>query len=227
VCGLTDLKPSRFGIASDPIVTFAKNYGKQTQNFNGFDASTNVRLAQSILLQGGVSFGKTALDICEVVDALPEMLSSAGTVTPRGQCHAETPFLAQFKMLGSYTVPKIAVRLSGSFQSIPGPPLAANLVVPNATVRQSLGRDLSGGAQNITVNIVDPGTMYGDRLNQLDLRVSKLLNWGRRRTSVNVDVYNALNSNAVQTESNVYSTWRRPQSILVPRFAKISAQLDF
>ena len=227
VCGLTDLKPSRFGIASDPIVTFAKNYGKQTQNFNGFDASTNVRLPQSVLLQGGVSFGKTALDICEVVDALPEMLSSAGTVTPRGQCHAETPFLAQFKMLGSYTVPKIAVRLSGSFQSIPGPPLAANLVVPNATVRQSLGRDLSGGAQNITVNIVDPGTMYGDRLNQLDLRFSKLLNWGRRRTSVNVDVYNALNSNAVQTESNVYSTWRRPQSILVPRFAKISAQLDF
>jgi hypothetical protein len=155
------------------------------------------------------------------------MLSSAGVVTPRGQCHAETPFLAQFKMLGSYTVPRVAVRLSGSFQSIPGPPLAANLVVPNATVRQSLGRDLAGGAQNITVNIVDPGTMYGDRLNQLDLRVSKLLNWGRRRTSVNVDIYNALNSNAVQTESNVYATWRRPQSILVPRFAKISAQFDF
>jgi len=69
--------------------------------------------------------------------------------------------------------------------------------------------------------------MYGDRLNQLDLRVSKLLNWGRRRTSVNVDIYNALNSNAVQTESSVYATWRRPQSILVPRFAKISAQFDF
>ena len=154
-------------------------------------------------------------------------LSSAGTVIPRGQCHAETPFLAQFKMLGSYTVPAIAVRVSGSFQSIPGPPLAANLVVPNATVRQSLGRDLAGGAQNITVNIIDPGTLFGDRLNQLDLRISKLLNWGRRRTSLNVDVYNALNSNAVQTESNVYSTWRRPQTILVPRFAKISAQFDF
>ena len=109
MCGLTDLKPTRFGIASDPIVTFAKNYGKQTQNFNGFDASTNVRLPQSILLQGGISFGKTALDICEVVDKLPEMLSSAGTVTPRGQCHAETPFLAQFKMLGSYTVPKLSL----------------------------------------------------------------------------------------------------------------------
>jgi hypothetical protein len=130
-------------------------------------------------------------------------------------------------MLGSYTVPRVDVRVSGSFQSIPGPRLEANLVVPNATVRQSLGRDLSGGAQNITVNIIEPGTMYGERLNQLDMRVAKLLGFGRRRTSVNLDVYNVLNSNAVQVESNVYTTWRRPQSILVPRFAKISVQLDF
>ena len=227
VCGLMDLKPTRFGVASDPKVTFAKNYGRQTQNFNGFDASANVRLPQSVLFQGGVSFGKTALDVCEVVDKLPEMLVGAGTAIPRGQCHAETPFLMQVKMLGSYTVPKIAVRLSGSFQSIPGPPLAANFVVPNATVRQSLGRDLSGGAQNITVNVVDPGSMYGDRLNQLDVRLSKLLRWGARRTSINLDIYNLMNSNAVQTESNVYSTWRRPQSILVPRFAKFGVQFDF
>jgi hypothetical protein len=59
------------------------------------------------------------------------------------------------------------------------------------------------------------------------LRFSKLLNWGRRRTSLNLDLYNALNSNAVQTESNVYSTWRRPQSILVARFAKFGVQFDF
>jgi hypothetical protein len=100
-------------------------------------------------------------------------------------------------------------------------------VVPNATVAQSLGRSLSGGAQNITVNIIQPGTMYGDRLNQFDLRLSKLLGAARRRVAINVDVYNVLNSNAVQVESAVYSTWRRPQSILVPRFAKISAQWDF
>ena len=227
LCGLTDLKPARFGIGSDPIVTFAKNYGSQTQTFNGFDASTNVRLPQGILVQGGMSFGKTTLDVCEVVDKLPEMLSSAGTVIPRGQCHTETPFLSQVKMLASYTIPRIGVRTSGSFQSIAGPPLAANLVVPNATVAQSLGRSLSGGAQNITVNIIQPGTMYGDRLNQLDLRLSKLLGAARRRVAVNLDVYNVLNSNAVQVESSVYSTWRRPQSILVPRFAKIGAQWDF
>jgi hypothetical protein len=228
VCGLYDLKPAKFGVPSDEFVTFAKDYGKQVQNYKGVDLSTNARLPRGIIVQGGVSLGKTTLDVCEVVDALPEMLVEAGTIIPRQHCRTDTPFLTQFKMLGSYTVPRIDVRLSASFQSIPGPPIQANLVVPNATVRQSLGRDLAGGAQNITVNIIDPGTMYGDRLNQLDMRVSKLLRTGgRRRMSLNVDVYNVLNSNAVQTESNVYSTWRRPQSILVARFAKVSAQFDF
>ena len=221
VCGLYDLKPAKFGVPSDEFVTFAKDYGKQVQNFKGVDLSTNARLPRGIIVQGGVSLGKTTLDVCEVVDRLPEMLVDAGTIIPRQHCHAETPFLTQFKMLGSYTVPTIDVRLSASFQSIPGPPLAANLVVPNATVRQSLGRDLAGGAQNITVNIVDPGTLFGDRLNQLDMRVSKLLRvGGRRRTSINVDVYNVLNSNAVQTESNVTrrgdapsrSSWRASRS---------------
>jgi hypothetical protein len=227
VCGLTDLKPTRFGIASDPIVTFSENYGKQTQNFNGFDASTNVRLPQSVLLQGGVSFGKTALDICEVVDQLPEMLSSAGVVTPRGQCHAETPFLAQFKMLGSYTVPKIAVRLSGSFQSIPGPPLAANLGRSErhrAAVARTRSRRRRAKHHGQHRRPRDDVRRPAQPARSSFLQAAEL---GRRRTSVNVDVYNALNSNAVQTESNVYSTWRRPQSILVPRFAKISAQLDF
>ena len=227
VCGLYDIKPASFGLGGAEMVTFAKRYGKQVQDFNGFDFVANARLPQTVLVQGGVSLGKTTLDTCEVVDALPEMLVDGSTIIPRSHCRAETPFLTQFKMLGSYTVPRVDVRVSASFQSIPGPPLQANLVVPNAIVRQTLGRDLAGGAQNITVNIVQPATLYGDRLNQFDLRVSKLLRFGRTRTALNLDVYNLLNSNAVQQESNVYATWRRPQSILVARFAKVSFQFDF
>jgi hypothetical protein len=146
---------------------------------------------------------------------------------PRDHCHVDTAFLTQVKLLGSYTIPGIDVRLSGSFQSIPGPPIAANLVVPSAVVARSLGRPLSGGAANVTVYIVDPGTMYGDRLNQLDLRFSKILRFGATRTTVNLDVNNVMNVNPVTAESPVYTIWRRPQSILLPRFAKISMQFDF
>ena len=38
--------------------------------------------------------------------------------------------------------------------------------------------------------------MYGDRINELDLRVAKVFRRGGLRTLVAVDLYNALNSSA-------------------------------
>ena len=228
VCGLYDLKPNRFGLAADNFVTRSDNYGKQIQHFNGVDFSLNARLPQGIMLQGGLSTGRTSTDNCEVVDKVPEMLMlAAPAMIPSDHCHVDTAFLTQVKLLGSYTIPGIDVRLAGSFQSIPGPPVSANLVVPSAVAAQSLGRPLAGGAANVTVSIVEPGTMYGDRLNQLDLRFSKIFRLAETRTTVNFDVNNVLNANPVTAESPVYTIWRRPQSILLPRFAKISMQFDF
>ncbi len=76
------------------------------------------------------------------------------------------------------------MQLSAAIQSKPGPMLAAKYAVPNAAVVPSLGRDLSGNMANVTVNLVAPGTMYGDRINQFDLRVAKLLKIGGSRTHV-------------------------------------------
>ena len=44
---------------------------------------------------------------------------------------------------------------------------------------------------------------------------------------MNVDVYNALNSSAVLTESSADAIWRTPQVILVGRFVKLTRQFDF
>ena len=54
-----------------------------------------------------------------------------------------------------------------------------------------------------------------------------ILRFGRTTTSVNFDVYNVFNANTVLTLNNAFSTWQRPTSILLARFAKISAQIDF
>ena len=79
----------------------------------------------------------------------------------------------------------------------------------------------------MSVNLVEPGTMYGDRLNQLDLRFGKILRFGRTRMTASVDLYNALNGDAVLTHNNAFATWLRPQSILLARFVKVGVQLDF
>jgi Carboxypeptidase regulatory-like domain len=125
------------------------------------------------------------------------------------------------------TIPRIDVQLSATFQSIPGPQVLANYVAPTTLAAQSLGRPLAGGSTNATVSIVHPGTMYGERLNQLDLRFAKLPRFGGARTAINVDLYNAFNDNAVLQESTTYGNWRQPQGILIGRAAKFSLQYDF
>jgi hypothetical protein len=222
VSNLFNVKPARFGIATDNFVTLDRNYGRQLQHWNGVDLSVNARPRNGLLVQGGVSTGRTSTDNCAVLAALPE---SNPTGLP--YCHVDTPFLSRWAGLASYTIPRIAVQVAATVQSLPGPQILANYVATNAVVAPSLGRSLSGGAANVTVNIVAPGTLYGDRLNQLDLRIGKMLEFAGARASLNLDLYNALNANTVLTLNNNYASWLTPQTILSARFARIGVQFDF
>src|SRR4029077_1751587 len=106
------------------------------------------------------------------------------------------------------------VLVSGTLQSLPGPPLNGFLTVPSSVARTSLGRDLSAGAtQNVSVNLipnsiaialaqVPVGTEFGERMNQLDFRVGKVLRFGKTRATASMDLYNALNVNPILTENN-------------------------
>jgi hypothetical protein len=137
--------------------------------------------------------------------------------------------LTQLRGLTSYVVPKVDLQLSATFQSKPGAMLAANYAAPNSVVLPSLGRSLSGNAPNVTVNLVAPGSLYGDRVNQFDIRVGKILKYGRSRTLIALDVYNTLNSSAVLTYNNSYvpnGPWLQPLTILTPRFFKVTAEID-
>jgi NAD(P)-dependent dehydrogenase (short-subunit alcohol dehydrogenase family) len=122
----------------------------------------------------------------------------------------------------------VALQVSATLQNLPGPELQANYTASNAQVVPTLGRSLAAGANaTVTVNLVKPGTMYGPRLNQLDLRFGRAVSLGRARATVNLDLYNALNVDTVLTMSNAYATWQRPQSIILARFAKLGLQFDF
>ena len=129
-------------------------------------------------------------------------------------------------------MPKVDVTVSGLWYSRPGPVISANKVFLTAEVAPSLGRPLAGNAPNVTVNMVQPGTIYGDRRSQLDLRLTKGLRLGRAKAGINFEIYNLFNTNAVLTENATYrdtsvSGWRIPTSIAPPRFMKFSLQLDF
>jgi hypothetical protein len=234
VGGLVDLNPDKSGLVQN-YVTSAKHYGKQIEHWNGADLTIDVRL-HAMLLQGGLSTGRSSTDVCDIVDAVPEILGMMGALGTRqiawslNQCHVDTSLQTQLKFLGTYTVPKIDLQLAGTVVSSPGVELQANYVAGNAVVRPSLGRSLTG-AMNAPVWLLPPGDSYGDRLNQVDFRVTKALRVGRSRAAVNVDVYNALNANPVTAMNLNYtqngSTWLQPQGILAPRLVKVSVQFDY
>jgi hypothetical protein len=236
ISNLYDVSPALSGQISN-LVTDSESYGDWYQYFSGVDVTLNVRTPWGLTLQGGTSTGQNVADNCAVRASLPELNvgiggglvgSTVSTTSP--YCHVAYGVLTQLRGLGAYTIPKIDLQISGVFQSKPGAQLAANYAVPAAVVAQSLGRLPSGNVTNVTVNLVEPGSMYGDRLNQLDFRVAKILRFGRTRTTVGVDFYNLMNSSAVLTYNNGFvpgGPWLQPLTVLTGRFARISADFTF
>jgi hypothetical protein len=170
-------------------------------------------------------------------------------MAPGQYCHLESGFLTQFRGLSSYQVPKVDVEISATFQSKPGAQLAANYNMPaqrvlgttpanQAVVADFLGRAPSGTVpgSTVTINLITPGSLYGDRVNELDLRLSKVLRLRNVRTKISLDMYNALNANPALTYNNTYNfapaqvpsgAWLTPTSVLAARVMKIGASFDF
>jgi hypothetical protein len=211
------------------------------ENWHGVDVNVNARMRSGLTVQGGVSSGRRLQDNCDVRQALPETYSWASTTavqttrvnTSTGAlanpyCRVVEPFLTSARGLATYIVPKIDLQVSGTWRSDPGPELRADYVVTNAIALPSLGRNLSSG--NVTVNLVEPGTLYGARQNNIDLRIAKILRFGRTRAQFGVDVYNLLNTDVVTGYNNGYSptgAWLTPTTIQPARYARLNLELNF
>ena len=250
-----DVKPEKFQ-QIDNFLTFANDAGGAYNRFNGFDVTVNARL-RDVTIQGGTSTGNVVEDSCGVVKNHPEayiftawggtdgfldtFLGGVGQ-WPQAFCHRESGFLTNLKALATYTVPKVDVLLSGTFRSLPypgnefpsvqsqsigGQVTALFLGVPGLD-STNLGRPLSSGIPVEFLNIVEPGAMYGDRLNSIDLRLGKILRYGTTKTMVNFDIYNLLNASTTERYQLSYGdAYLNPLSITSARFFKISVQFDF
>ena len=207
------------------VQTLSSDYGTYSQDSHGILFNISARPRNGLVFQGGINSGTTRTDNCEVRALVPE----ESPTNP--WCNTSTGFVTRYTGLGSYTIPTVDVLLSGTFRSDQGGALAANWVVSNALVQPSLGRPLSNNAPNVSVNLIEPGTLYGDRINEVDLRIAKILRFGRTRTNVGFDVYNITNSAPVLSYNQAFSptttTWLTPTAVLQPRFWKFSVQVDF
>jgi Carboxypeptidase regulatory-like domain len=237
ISSLYDLNPSVFGRPGSYLIELSDKVANQTEHWNGVDGSINLRLTNQALLQGGLSTGRTSTDACavrsqigstSVGSALGGFSASNADSPSQLYCRVEGAFRTQVKLLGSYTFP-YDIRVAATFQSLPGPSLSAIYNAPFSNYGPSLGRVVAGGnvSSTVSVNLIGPDTLFGERHNQLDLRFSKRIKAGRTQTSVGMDLYNALNSSTVLSQNNNYAAWQVPTSIVTPRFAKFNVTVDF
>src|SRR5207245_1592306 len=111
-----------------------------------------------------LSTGRTSTDNCDIVAKIGNASANPSPL----YCHNDTNFLTQVKAYGSYTFPQFGgIQVASTFQNLPGPNIIANVPFTSAQVAQTLGRGLSTSTV-ATVNVIEPGKIYGDRLNQLD-----------------------------------------------------------
>jgi hypothetical protein len=235
-------------LATDNYVTFEEDYGpSRTAYWHGIDVNVNTRMQNGLTFQGGTSTGRGVQDWCEVGAALPELFNT-GLPPGAGRrqtaaCKVTESWLTQFRGFVGYVIPRVDVQVSAGVQLKPGTlgiggndsatngnSLRADVPASNALIRQSLGRVPTGGLAtgNTTLDALLPGQLYGDRVNQVDLRVGKILRIGRTRTLVGFDLYNLFNANPGLTYNQAYAAnWPRPTTVLLPRFVRFNATVDF
>lgn len=233
LCGLADVSPAKFGQVNN-LVRKASDFGRQSRVNDFFSATLQARFASGFRIGGGADTGRTVTDNCFVVDSPQQLLN----------CHVVRPFKAQtqIKLNASYPLAagivvsaifrnESALRTAAGGETLS---IEANYAARNAEILPSLGRNLSACGTRVpctataTVPLVAPYQLFEDRLNQLDMRLTKIFNLGRGRLQANVDVYNALNAAPVTSVNTTYgSRWLLPAQILEGRMIQLSGNLTF
>jgi hypothetical protein len=210
------LNPAKVGVATDTLVTYSS---QNTSTYNGIEFTSTMRGAKYVLF-GGVTTDKKTTISCDERD------------NPNNArfCDAVPPFRTTVKASGAYTFP-YEVQLSGSFSSIPGGNMDANYIVTSAIAGKPIIGSTSGAAST-TINLVQPGTLFLDYQNRLDLRLGKTFRLNNTRIQGYMDIFNVFNAGTVTSVNTAYAAsgtnlWGTPTRIVDARYVRFGMQLNF
>jgi hypothetical protein len=243
ICGILEITPARFGQVSN-VVNLDRQYGGQSEVYDGIDVTLNARFGRGGLLGGGFATGRTTTDVCDVVDDVPEFainLAATALLTtnsvagpsnaPSRFCRVSPPWsgLTQIKLFGTYPLP-LDLRASFNYQDLPGVATTATYVVSGAEIATALGRPSAAGARaTANVELIEPQRVRREgRLHQLNFAVTRVFTLGGYRMQPGVELHNALNANTIHTIVTRYGpAWEGVRGVLTPRLVKLALQIDF
>jgi hypothetical protein len=205
------------GRAGDGILgsvnEFDTNSANNTQVYNGLDVSLTMRLPRGASLYGGTSTGRTISSTCDVEDA--------NSLRFCDQSPYDVPFQTLFKVSGTYPLP-YGVRVSASYQSTPASERTITYPVLKAALPQMT-------QSSVTVRLTEPGTSYYDRVNQLDVNLTKSIRFNRVEIRPELGMFNLLNGSAVLSQANSFggSDFGRVNTILSPRLFRLGVTMKY
>src|SRR5436190_3178001 len=206
-------------------------------------------MKQGLAIQFGGGTGRGLVHTCDTITKYNNVNAGTGAEAgpnPRG-CHNVEPWQLALGGSVSYTIPKIDVLVSTVLRSRPPALLgatadtAATWQVPNSVIVSALGHLPPGATATGTTNIPlgdNEHRIYADnRRTQIDMRIAKIVRFGRTRTDIGVDINNLTNTNFAVGYNNTYiyntdntprpSGWGTPTSITNPRFVRLNFTVNF
>ena len=161
------LNTNKVGAATDNLRTFST---RNTRVYNGVDLNVNARIGADRL---------PARRRHARANGVEPPAINATTRTACASAIRRARIRTLFKLAGSYELP-YTIQVSGSFISRPGISVSANYTVTSALAGRPIVGSTAGAAQ-IAVNLIEPGTMFTDYLNTLDLRLARTFRFGKYR----------------------------------------------
>ncbi len=247
LCNLWTITQAGLDRGEDLVTVPASDFGDKWMDFNGVDFNFSGRLPNGATLAGGLTTGSQTWSECFVVDN--------PTQNRPGYCQVSEPWLAgtQFKINGSYPLP-YDTEVSFVYQNIAGILHEAEydaLADPaeRAFAEAMLGRPVAVGEENVQLLPAGTGfftsypttsaavasqtfntisTQHEPRLNQLDLRFTKIINFGGARVRAWFDIFNIFNANYVSfVDDNYADNFPRITQIMNGRLFKVGGQYDW
>lgn len=96
------------------------------------------------------------------------------------------------------------------------------------TYQPAAGLFPGGRTNSETIILNEPGSLFYSRYNQLDVNFKKVFRVGRKTYSAQLDMFNALNGNAIFSANNsIGSSLGQVTSILQGRLIRLAFQVKF
>jgi hypothetical protein len=229
-------------VSSRNYLTIESEVGpKRDSHWDGVDFTVNARLRNGLTAQVGTTTGRGVVNTCETATRYNQVQGNTTTgPNPRG-CNNVEPWMTTLRGLTSYTIPKVDVLVSATFRSQHPEEITATWQVPNSVIAAALGRLPVGatptGNTNISLTDNEHRVYDDERKTQVDMRLAKILRFGRTRTDIGVDIFNLLNTNYATSFNTTYvygtdntprpSGWSTPTAIYTPRFVRLNFTVNF